>query len=216
MKLPAALDSGLRLALVAGMAALAIALVFAGTHDRIVDQERQAELTGIAQVLPPELHDNDPTVDVITVQSGDYLGTARPHKVYRARRDQEPTALALQTTAPDGYNGPIELLVGIRYDGAITGVRVISHRETPGLGDGIEHDVSTWIESFEGRSLDDPPPAQWTVKKNGGAFDQFTGATITPRAVVRAVHRALAYYALHRDELFAGDGEPDPSSSERE
>ncbi|HEY5791334.1 MAG TPA: RnfABCDGE type electron transport complex subunit G, partial [Gammaproteobacteria bacterium] len=106
-------------------------------------------------------------------------------------------------TAPDGYSGAIRMLVGIRADGRVAGVRVISHKETPGLGDKIEPGKSDWSRSFVGRALGNPGSASWRVRKDGGVFDQFTGATITPRAVVAAVHRALLYYRDHREALFA-------------
>ncbi len=110
--------------------------------------------------------------------------------------------MVLRLSAPDGYNGRIRLLVGIGFDGRVSGVRVTGHNETPGLGDAVEAEKSDWILGFKGRSLTDPPPERWAVRKDGGDFDQFTGATITPRAVVRAVRQALAYYDAHRDTLF--------------
>ena len=104
--------------------------------------------------------------------------------------------------APDGYGGPIQLLVGINYDETVAGVRVVSHRETPGLGDGIDDRRSDWVLGFDGRSLSDPPPKQWAVERDGGLFDQFTGATITPRAVVKAVRDSLVYFSADKDALF--------------
>ena len=112
------------------------------------------------------------------------------------------TAATSEAVAPDGYSGPIRLLVGVNADGTVAGVRVLSHRETPGLGDPIDAARSDWIHGFEGRALDDPPAAAWTVRKDGGAFDEFTGATITPRAVVHAVRRVLEYAQANREALF--------------
>jgi len=112
----------------------------------------------------------------------------------------------LQAIAPDGYSGAIHLLVGIHADGRVAGVRVIGHRETPGLGDKIELAKSPWIRSFEGKSLTNPAADGWAVKKDRGEFDQFAGATITPRAVVGAVHRALQYFDAHKAELLAAEG----------
>jgi electron transport complex protein RnfG len=111
----------------------------------------------------------------------------------------------LPATARDGYSGDIELLVGVTADGEIAGARVVSHKETPGLGDGIDTKKSPWIMSFDGTSLVSPSQPDWGVKKDGGAFDQFTGATVTPRAVVAAIRRTLEYQALHRDRLFEVD-----------
>jgi electron transport complex protein RnfG len=121
---------------------------------------------------------------------------------YRARQGGRPVAVILRFAAIDGYNGPIHLLAGIEADGRLAGVRVLSHRETPGLGDAIEAAKSDWVYSFAGKSLGSPPAAGWAVERDGGVFDQFTGATITPRAIVEAVQRALAYHGSHRDALF--------------
>jgi electron transport complex protein RnfG len=137
------------------------------------------------------------------VRDAELLGTPDPLLAYRARRDGRAVAVVLESVAPNGYSGPIRLLVGIAPDGRVLGVRVLEHRETPGLGDAIEPGRSDWIERFTGRSLRDPAPAQWRVRKDGGAFDQFTGATITPRAVVGAVANALRYFERHREELLA-------------
>src|SRR5690606_17602561 len=114
-----------------------------------------------------------------------------------------PEAVILVPTAPDGYNAPIRLLVGLSPEGVLTGVRVVSHRETPGLGDAIDLRKSRWILQFDGKRLDDPPAELWAVEKEGGVFDGLTGATVTSRAVIRAVHNALVYFERHREELFA-------------
>ena len=130
------------------------------------------------------------------------LGTQQAVPVYRAFRNGEPVAALLTPVAPNGYSGEIRLLVGIYADGRVAGVRVLGHKETPGLGDAIEIERSDWITSFAGRSLGNPPLEDWKVKRDGGVFDQFTGATITPRAVVQAVRKTLLYFERHRDELF--------------
>jgi electron transport complex protein RnfG len=179
-----------------------VALTQQGTAERIAENERQALLQNLHQVVPPELHDNDIYADAISV-SDPMLGTTQPVTVYRARQGGQPVAAVIASIAPDGYGGGIKLLVGIRYDGTLTGVRVINHKETPGLGDAIEAQRSDWILGFSGRSLGNPEEKLWKVKKDGGVFDQFTGATITPRAVVQAVYNTLRYYQNHREELFA-------------
>jgi len=178
-----------------------VALTWQLTAERIAENQRQALLRGLNQLIAPSTYNNAPEEDLIQV-SDPLLGNGS-QAVYRARQDGVPVALALRATAPDGYAGNIELLIGIRYDGQLTGVRVLQHRETPGLGDAIDERRNDWILGFAGRSLDNPPEARWLVKKDGGDFDQFTGATITPRAVVRAVQRALHYYHNHREALFA-------------
>src|SRR5690606_4959952 len=119
------------------------------------------------------------------------LGTTQPVTVYRAFRGGEPVAALFNSVAPDGYSGEIRLLVGVRVDGSLSGVRVLSHKETPGLGDPIEVRHSDWITRFSGLSLENPPFERWKVRRDGGDFDQFTGATITPRAVVKATRNTL-------------------------
>lgn len=189
------------------------AALLAGTHwltaDRIAQEERRTRLASLFEIVPRDTHSNDMLADAIQVTAPDALGTPRPVTVYRARRDGEPHAAVMEVVAPDGYSGPIRLLVGIHADGRLAGVRVINHRETPGLGDFIETARSDWIRQFEGLSLGDPPIEQWAVKKDGGAFDQMTGATITPRAVVGAIRRALLYFRANRESLFAEQPSPD-------
>ena len=130
------------------------------------------------------------------------------HEVYRARSEGRPVAAAMKLRANDGYNGRIDLLIGVYANGEVSGVRVLSHRETPGLGDGIDIARSDWILDFNGKSLRSPEPAGWTVERDGGVFDQFTGATITPRAVVHAVRRALEYFEENRETLFSAPAGP--------
>lgn len=189
------------LAAVASFAFGLIAVVHEATRDDIAAAARARLLARFDEVLAGERYDNDLLLDRVEVSDSELLGTNAPVPVYRARRDGIVIAVVLAPVAPGGYSGPIHLLVGIRRDGEVLGVRVTQHRETPGLGDPIEARKSTWIEGFTGRSLRDPPPERWAVRKDGGAFDQFTGATITPRAVVGAVANALLYFERHRDEL---------------
>jgi electron transport complex protein RnfG len=184
-----------------------VALTYEVTREPIAASERAALLRNLHQIVPKTLHDNDLFTDVIHVTAPQALGTNEPMPVYRARQQGEPVALVITCVAPDGYSGNIRLLVGIRYDGSLLGVRAIKHRETPGLGDAIEADRSDWILGFDNKSLGNPPPARWQVKKDGGAFDQLTGATITPRAVVAAVKRSLQYYGAERDMLFMSAAE---------
>ncbi|MFW5909876.1 MAG: electron transport complex subunit RsxG [Thiohalospira sp.] len=180
-----------------------VALTHEATDERITENRRAATLETFHELIPEERYDNDPVADAITVTAPEALGSKDPLTVYRARRDGEPVAAVLTAVAPDGYGGPIRLLVAVNRDGTLAGVRVVNHSETPGLGDAIEADRSDWIQDFVGRSLGDPPREDWRVEKDGGVFDQFTGATITPRAVVAAVRRALTYFENHRRELFA-------------
>jgi electron transport complex protein RnfG len=179
-----------------------VALTYEGTAERIAENERESLLRSLHQIILPESHDNDIYTDILQVRDP-LLGTNKPVDVYRARRGKQPIAAVIASIAPAGYGGAIKLLVGINYDGTLAGVRVISHKETPGLGDAIEAERSDWILGFNGRSLDNPGQQRWKVKKDGGVFDQFSGATITPRAVVSAVYNTLRYYQAHREALFA-------------
>jgi len=179
-----------------------VAYTFDITAERIAINEREALLQSLHAIVPSALHDNDLPSDTITVKSKELLGTGKPVTVYRARKNGIPIAAILTPIAPDGYNGAIKLLVAISYQGDILGVRVISHRETPGLGDAIDKDKSDWVDDFRGHALANLGELGWHVKRDGGEFDQFTGATITPRAVVKAVYNSLQYFKAHRDELF--------------
>jgi H+/Na+-translocating ferredoxin:NAD+ oxidoreductase subunit G len=195
-----------RSALLLGLFALVgtglVALIYAVTEEPIAESERQFMLRSLHAVVKTELHDNDIFSDMITVTNPDLLGTKKPVTVFRARKNGQPVALAITPTAPEGYVGPIKILVGITTDGIVLGVRVLTHRETPGLGDGIEEKRSDWILGFNGHSLSNPEGKGWAVRRDGGQFDQFTGATITPRAVVRAVQNALKFYQRNQDWLF--------------
>ncbi len=172
------------------------------THERIAESERAQLLQTLGELVDPSRYDNALESDIIEVVDHRLLGTAKSVTVYRARKNDLPIAVLIAPLAPDGYSGSIGLLVGINENGTLAGVRVTSHRETPGLGDAIEVPRSDWIESFAGRSLDTTPAAGWQVIKDGGEFDQFTGATITPRAVVAAVHKVLQYYRENRPKLY--------------
>lgn len=196
------LQAALLLGLVALMAVMLLATTEALTRDRIAMAERDAELAALAAVLPLQAYDNDPLADAITVVAPAWLGDGGARTVWRARLGDAPTQLVLQTRAPRGYSGPIDLLVGTDAQGVVAGVRVTRHSETPGLGDGIEIRRSDWIDGFRGRSLSNPEPAGWRVRRDGGEFDQFTGATITPRAVVAAVASTLAFVETHGQALF--------------
>ncbi len=180
-----------------------VALTYEGTKPQIAENERQALLDNLYTLVPKARLDNDIFNDTTQVQAPQMLGTTAPITVYRARKAGQPVAAVFTAIAPDGYSGNIRILVGVNADGTLAGVRVLSHKETPGLGDPIEVEKSDWILGFDGLSLTNPSEEQWKVKKDGGVFDQFTGATITPRAVVGAVHRALTFFQENKHQLFA-------------
>ncbi len=193
---------GIVLAAFAIVATSLVVLTENNTHDQIIKNERQTLLNAINAVIETDRYNNEILTDTLTLAPTKQLGTKAESTVYRARFNEQPEAAILTAVAPDGYNGKIKLLIGVAYSGTLTGVRVISHKETPGLGDKIDTKKADWILNFKGLSLSRPDINQWKVKKDGGDFDQFTGATITPRAVVTAVKNALLYFEAHRDELF--------------
>jgi H+/Na+-translocating ferredoxin:NAD+ oxidoreductase subunit G len=178
------------------------------TRARIARNEQAWIQQHLDALVPPPSHDNDLLSDAIGVISPDLLGTSQPVTIYRARRHGMAVAAVIRSVAPDGYRGPLELLVAIAYDGTLLGVHVLRHNETPGLGDAFEKRQPHWLERFRGRSLSDPPQQRWTVRKDGGDFDAFTGATITPRAIVREVRRTLEYYQANRDRIFTNPAVP--------
>lgn len=180
-----------------------VAYTYKNTRNTIAANERAVLLRNLNELVPATRYDNALLHDTITVRDADLLGTRERITVYRARKDGKPVAAIISPIAPDGYSGDIKLLVAINLDGTLAGVRVAAHRETPGLGDAIDVSRNDWILGFTGRSLKNPSDKHWAVKKDGGDFDQFTGATITPRAVVKAVKKSLIYFERHRKTVFA-------------
>ncbi len=188
--------------------ALGTTLLISGTYlltkDRIAVEQRKAEEKALLEIVPATRHNNSMLDDIIAVDaSTEGLNLRGEKQVYLAKQDGKAVAAIIPVTATDGYSGDINLIVGINVDGSIAGVRVLSHRETPGLGDKVDLKKSDWVLGFDGTSLQNPKLSQWTVKKDKGHFDQFTGATITPRAVVSATLRALQYADAQRNILFA-------------
>ncbi len=181
-----------------------LAYTFSTTRAPIAKSEAEARMALFRQILPDSMRDNDILADARKIPAGGELGNRDETEAHRARLGGQPSAVILEATAPDGYSGDIKLLVAVRADGELAGVRVLAHKETPGLGDYIDIGHSDWIKkNFDGQSLAKTPDDQWKVKKDGGSFDYMVGATITPRAVVKAVHKTLQYFAAHREELFA-------------
>ena len=179
-----------------------VAFTHANTKDRIAANERAFVLKSLRELVPDNWHDNDLLADQIRTRDRDAFGNDEPVTIYRARMGANPVAAILTPTAPDGYNGAIRLLVAIDTDNTLIGVRAIRHAETPGLGDAIDTNKSDWILGFNGKSLLNPPPSKWAVKKDGGDFDQITGATITPRAIVKTVARTLVFFKDNQEQMF--------------
>jgi electron transport complex protein RnfG len=178
-----------------------VAVVHLLTKDQIILQQQQELLRNLNSIIAKDSYNNVIYKDCYILPSA-ALGTVSPQKVYRARKNDSAVAAAITTVAPDGYSGNIELIIAINIDGSISGVRTLKHQETPGLGDKVEEKKSDWINSFTDMKLAHDNDSRWLVKKDGGMFDQFTGATITPRAVVKAVRNTVSYFNAHQSELF--------------
>ena len=171
------------------------------TSERIANNERAALLREINALVPVERYDNKPTEDVIELNDAD-SHSSTTMRIYRARAKNQPVAAIYLITTKQGYSGTIKLAVAVNADQSLAGVRILNHKETPGLGDRIETEKSDWILQFAGKSLQNPALTQWAVKKDGGSFDQFTGATITPRAVVNSVKHLLQWAQEHQEQVF--------------
>lgn len=189
------------LAAFALIASILLGVTHCSTESTIQQRQDEDLINSIAEVVPATLYDNDLLHDTVKVPSTEYNIGAAETLVYRARKAGEITAVCFKYTAPDGYSGAIDMIIGIDRAGNILGVRVLNHKETPGLGDKIELAKSKWILSFNGFSLENLDPKKWAVKKDGGQFDQFAGATITPRKSVQATYRSLQLFRDKKEEL---------------
>lgn len=196
----------LSLTLIAAVAGAIVGLAWEFTRARIAANESLRLLATLSSVLPADRYDNEPQNDVALLD----LGSGKLTPVYRARLRGQPSAAVLTVTAPDGYVGPIQLLVAMAADGRVLGVRVLEHTETPGIGDAIDGRRSPWIGIFTGRSLEDPPTAGWRARQDGGQFDAIAGATISSRAVINGVRQAVQYFGTHREQIFAAPAVEDP------
>ena len=195
-----------------GLFAVTTALLLAGsyllTKDRIEAEIRKAEEKALLQIVPRERHDNSMLDDTLPIgPEVAALGLRVQKQIYLARKDEEVITAIIPATARDGYSGDIDLIIGVNRDGTVAGVRVLAHKETPGLGDKVDLKKSEWVLGFDGHSLTNPEPARWAVIKDKGVFDSFTGATITPRAVVAAARRALEYAQDNGETLFGETGQ---------
>ncbi|KXF80001.1 electron transport complex subunit RsxG [Enterovibrio coralii] len=192
--------NGLVLAFVALLSTGLIAITDALTKDTIAEQQRLQLLNVLNQVIPTSMHDN-PLYKSCTMVTSPELGSKSAMPAYIATKDGKTTAIAIEAIAPDGYNGAIKILVGVDTNKTVLGLRVLSQNETPGLGDKIELSVSDWALSFNNQKIESADDKRWHVQKDGGQFDQFTGATITPRAVVNAARKAAWYVSENLDTI---------------
>lgn len=195
---------------VAAVAVAVAALLWLGavaTRDRSAAHDARRLDEELARMLPGVAFDNAPALDRLMVSSPALLGSDEPLPAYRARSGGEVVAVVLTAVARQGYSAPLRMLVSVDRDGRVILARVTQHAETPGVGDRVERGRTAWIDGFSGRSLLDPPAARWAVRRDGGDFDQLTGATVTSRAVVNAVRDALAFYGQERDALLGPPAE---------
>lgn len=199
----ATLRTALNLLFFTSIATAILAFTFNVTHELIAQSEETAKLKLINQVASPSMYDNDLIKDTITLPASAQLGTEQGTMAYRGRLKGQPSIVVLEAIAPDGYSGKIGMIVAISYAGTISGVRVVLHKETPGLGDYIDIAKNKWIGLFAETSHEQYQEDDWKVKKDGGKIDYMAGATITPRAVAKAVHKALHYFEENRASLFA-------------
>ena len=202
----AAAEGGpIRTVLLTVVIATAAAFAISASHDfskgRIAANRRARLIASLNSVLDPALRERDLATVRIDVTDKELLGN-EPVDVYVAKDGDQPVAAVFATTEADGYNSTIHLMIGVSPDGVLTGVRAVSHRETPGLGDQVDIQKSKWITQFDGKSLEAPERNLWLVDKDDGKFDSITGATVTSRGVVKGVKNTLLYFERHRDELF--------------
>ncbi|MGB1333271.1 MAG: electron transport complex subunit RsxG [Porticoccaceae bacterium] len=195
--------NSLLLALFALITALILASTDRLTEDRIAESERLAAQKALFEIIPLERHNNDLLLDIqpIPMQYWKTLGLESGGDIHIARLNGQPVAAIIPSITPEGYSGDIAMIVGVNFDGSVAGVRVVEHKETPGLGDKVDLRKSDWILSFNGKSLTNPQAKAWNVKKEKGAFDQFTGATITPRAVIHQIAKTLEYFNQDKERL---------------
>ncbi len=182
---------------------LLLASVFDVTRAPIEASEKAARLSLFKEILPAENYDNDLLASQVMIAPNALLGNRLPSIANVAKQQQQTAGVILEAIAHDGYSGDIKLLIAIRADGSISGVRVLAHKETPGLGDYIDIAHGNWIKLFDNESLEKTAAEKWQVKKDGGQYDYMVGATITPRAVVKAVKQALQFYQQNKQTLFA-------------
>jgi electron transport complex protein RnfG len=203
MKTRAALRAGATLGLIGALCAALVAATYHSTRDRIAANNKALLEKSLEPALAGVFYDGSVSESRLVIEPPHELPGRAPAVVYRVYSGQDPVAALIIVTARDGYSGPIRILIGIEADGEVTGLRILEHRETPGLGDKIELARSDWVRQFEGRSLQDPAPARWAIRADGGDFDQLTGASVTPRAIIKAMRDTLLYFETHREDIFS-------------
>ncbi len=207
------IKSGITLAVIAAICTALVALTYQVTHGRITANEQAWLEQSLQPALSGLFFDSGVSESRVTIPAPHELPGSEDAVIYRVYSGDSPVAALFVISARDGYAGAIRLLVGIDINGAITGVHVLAHRETPGLGDRIESTKSGWVKQFDCRSLGDPIASGWKIKRDGGEFDQLTGASVTPRAIIKAIKETLVYFEANRVAVFAAvaDGQEEAS-----
>jgi electron transport complex protein RnfG len=203
MKSAGIVQSGVTLAIIAAICAALVASTYLVTREPIAANEKAFLEQSLEPALANVMFDGDVTESILVLEAPHGLPGSDPAIIYRVYSGEEPVAALFAVTARNGYAGPIRVLVGVRYDGIVSGVRILAHRETPGLGDRIVSSRSDWVFQFDGKALGNPPVEGWALKTDGGDFDQLTGASVTPRAVINALRETLIYFEANRDAIFA-------------
>ncbi len=197
------LGSGMTLAVIAGICTTLVAATWHLTDERIAANEQAFLEQSLKPALGSVMFEGSLTESMVVLAPPHDLPGNDAALIYRVYSGDEPVAALFAVTARDGYAGPIRILVGIDMDGVVAGVRILEHRETPGLGDGIDHTRSDWVLQFEGSSLTEPAIDGWAIRGDGGEFDQLTGASVTPRAVIKAIRDTLIYFEANRELVFS-------------
>jgi electron transport complex protein RnfG len=197
------MKTGLTLAVIAAICTALVAATHQATRERIAANEKALLEQSLQPALSGIFYDSGVSESRLVIEPPHELPGNEPAIIYRVFTEDTPVAALFAVTARDGFSGPIRILLGVEADGTVTGLRILQHRETPGLGDKIEPKRSDWVFQFEGRSLEDPSPAGWAIRVDGGEFDQLTGASVTPRAIIKAMRDTLLYFESHRDEIFS-------------
>jgi electron transport complex protein RnfG len=196
------IKTGLTLAAIAAVCTALVAATYRLTVDRIAANDKALLEQSLQPALGGLTFDGSVSESRIELRPPHELPGNDAAIIYRVFAEDNPVAALFAVTARDGFSGPIRILIGVEFDGRISGVRILQHRETPGLGDKIESARSDWVFQFDDRSIGDPVTAQWAIKNDGGDFDQLTGASVTPRAIIKAIRDTLLYFDAHRDEIF--------------
>jgi electron transport complex protein RnfG len=205
------LKTGLTLSLIAAICTALVTATFQLTKDRIAANEKALLEQALQPALAGVSYDSSVSESRLVLPPPHGLPGNEAAIIYRVFAEDKPVAALFAVTARDGFSGAIRILVGVNFDGTVTGVRILQHQETPGLGDKIDSSRSDWVFQFDGHSLTGPVVSGWAIRSDGGEFDQLTGASVTPRAVIKAIRETLLYFDAQRDEIFAapasGEGE---------